>query len=160
MQCGLPTLGRLHSWAAILLLLILGGQPASGAEDRELIAVLDLKGVRADEAETLALSDRLREEMLKSGQFILVDRSQMEALLDEQAFQQSGCTEQECAVQVGQILGVRKIVAGKVIRVSGDVWLVSGIMVDVESAQTIRAESVSHEGRFIDLMQGGVAGLA
>ena len=146
--------------AGWLLLVAAWALPLQAAEEKTLIAVLDLEGVKADEAETFALTERLREEMLRSGRFVLVDRSQMDAVLNEQALQQSGCTEQECAVQVGQILGVRRIVAGKVIKVSDTVWLVSGIMVDVESAQTLRAESVQHRGDFFALMGDGVTSLA
>jgi formylglycine-generating enzyme required for sulfatase activity len=122
--------------------------------------VLDLRGVEASDAETLALSDRLREELLRTGRYTLVDRSQIDAVLSEQALQQTGCTEQECAVRVGQILGVRKIVAGKVIRVSSETWMVSAIMVDVETAQTTKAESLRHMGGFFTLMDVAIAALA
>ncbi|HKI99299.1 MAG TPA: CsgG/HfaB family protein [bacterium] len=104
----------------------------------ELIAVLDLEAVGSSQAEATALTERLREVLLKSQQFVLVDRSQMKAVLDEQALQQTGCTDEQCAVQVGQILGVRKIVSGRAVRAEQDIWLLSVMMVDVETAHSER----------------------
>jgi Curli production assembly/transport component CsgG len=130
-------------------------KPARG-DGRELIAVMDLQAVGATPAEAQALSDRMREVLLKTGHFKLVERSQMDQVLNEQALQQTGCTSQECAVQVGRILGVRKLVVGKVVKVSEEVWLLSALLVDVESAETLRAESVRHKGDFFSLMDDQV----
>jgi TolB-like protein len=124
----------------------------AGQERKELIAVMDLQAVQASPAEAQALSDRLREVMLKTGRFKLVERSQIDQVLNEQALQQAACTSQECAVQVGRILGVRKLVVGKVVKVSDKVWLLSAVLLDVESAETLRAESVRHKGDYFALM--------
>ena len=150
---------RLRLSACLLFCAVISATVLAQDTEKELIAVLDLRGVKADEPEVAALTDRLREVLLKTGRYTLVDRSQMEAILDEQALQQTVCTEQECAVQVGRILGVRKIVASKVVKVSDTVWLLSAIMVDVETAETVRAESVQHRGDFFALMTRQVAAL-
>jgi hypothetical protein len=131
---------------------VVGHGAGHAAEAQGLIAVLDLQGVDARDAETFALSERLREVLLKTGRYTLVDRSQMEAVLNEQALQQSGCTEQECALQVGRILGVRSIVVGKVVKISETVWLVSAMMIDVESARTLAVESIRHKGDYFTLL--------
>ncbi len=130
-----------------------------GAPAKELIAVLDFDIVGGSKAEASAVTDRLREEMLKTGQVTLVDRSQIEAVLNEQALQQA-CTSSECAVQVGRILGVRRMVAGKVTKISDTLWQISAQVVDVETTETLRAETVTHEGRFLDLLLSGVSELA
>jgi hypothetical protein len=139
-----------------------GGTPLRGqqASKKELIAVLDLDIQGATKEQGAALTDKLREELLKTGRFTLVDRSQLNAVLDEQALQQTGCTSQECAVQVGRVLGIRKIVTGKLTKVGENLWQVSTLMLDVETAETLRAESVLHEGSFVGLLTGGSAELA
>jgi hypothetical protein len=137
------------------------GTPAQGAAgQRELIAVLDMEAVGATAVEATAMSERFREELLKTRQYIMVDRSQIKAILDEQAFQQTGCTDQECAVQVGQILGVKKIVAGKVTKIEETTWLLSAILVDVETSETLRAESFQHRGDYFSLLSLGIGILA
>ena len=134
-----------------------GGKPS--APTKELIAVLDFEIVGGSKAEASAVTDRLREEMLKTGQVTLVDRSQIEAVLNEQALQQA-CTSSECAVQVGRILGVRRMVAGKVTKISDKLWQISAQVVDVETTETLRAETVTFEGRYLDLLLTGVSELA
>ena len=42
----------------------------------------------------------------------MVERNQMEEILNEQGFQQSGCTSAECAAEVGALLGVQNMVSG------------------------------------------------
>lgn len=145
------------------MLLLACAWTASGQTappEKDLIAIMELQPVGASEVEASALTDRLREELLRTGQFTMVDRSQMEAILEEQAFQQTGCTEQECVVQVGKILGVRKIVAGKLTKLSERLWQISTIMVDVETAETIRAESIQHKGDLFELLTTRVPELA
>jgi ribosomal protein L18 len=124
-----------------------------------LVAVLEFDLVAASQAEASAVTDRVREELLKTGRVTLVDRAQIDALLAEQALQQTGCTGQECAVRVGKILGVRQLVAGKVTKVSDTLWQISAQVIDVETSETLLAASVSREGRFLDLLTGGVEDL-
>jgi len=135
-------------------------KPAAAGEGKDLIAVLDLEAINTDKFQASALTDRLREEMLKSGRFVLVDRAQMDSVLKEQAMQQTGCTSQECAVQVGKILGVRKIVTGRVTKIENELWLLAATVVDVETAETQRAESLQHEGSYRTLLSQGVVTLA
>ncbi|MCZ6748935.1 MAG: DUF2380 domain-containing protein, partial [SAR324 cluster bacterium] len=155
-------LGFAAAAALLVLLTAAAASPAAAQdeEERERIAVLDLEPVGASEVETSALSDRLREELLKTGKYTLVDRNQLEAILDEQILQQATCTSAECALEVGRILGVRKIVTGRLSKIGDRTWQVSVQMLDVDTARTVRAESVIHEGRFVELIQRGMPELA
>lgn len=129
-------------------------QPAAGPA-RELVAVLDLDALGASKNQVSAVSERLREELLATGRYRLVDRGQLDKVMEEQALQQTGCTTQECAVQVGRILGVRKLITGKVNRVEAGLWLISSSLIDVESAEIIRVVSFQHQGDFKSLLADG-----
>lgn len=133
------------------------GKSSSG---KELIAVLDLDAVGSSKTEASAMSDRLREELLKTGKYTLVDRQQMEAVLGEQAFQQAGCTSAECAVKVGKVLGARKLVTGRVTKIDDQHWLLSANIIDVETAETLRSESLPHEGPYFSMLVTGIHTLA
>jgi formylglycine-generating enzyme required for sulfatase activity len=153
----------MRSWTLGLVLALTLARAAPvplRAAEAELVAVMDLipQGSRPEEA--LAVTNQLRTQLLKTGKFTLVDRSQMDEILKEQAFQQTGCTSEECAVQVGQILGVRKIVSGSVTKLSDQVWQVSLLMLDVESAKTLRAETETYEGSLVTVIRAGVPDLA
>jgi uncharacterized protein DUF2380 len=136
--------------------------PAAKPADtgKELVAVLDLEPVGATKVEASAMTDRLREELLKTGKFTMVDRSQMSAVLDEQAIQQTGCTSQECAVQVGKVLGVKKLITGKITKISETQWLVNATILDVETSETLRAESLPFKGDYFSMLTDGIGQLA
>lgn len=148
----------------LLLLPVLSLLPSAALsqqkDDRELIAVLELEGVEAKKAEVTALTERLREMLLKTGRYKMVDRSQLNRILDEQALQQVSCSGKDCVVEVGRILGVRKIVTGKAVKLSENMWLISIMMVDVETAETLALESIRHRGDVFTLIEGGIPGIA
>jgi TolB-like protein len=143
--------------AALACATLVSAQPAPR---KDHIAVLDFDAAGASTEQVRALTNQLRADLLKTGRFVVVDRSQINQILDEQAFQQSGCTSEECAVQVGRILGIEKIISGTVTKVSADFWQVSAILVEVETAETLRAETLNHRGSFPDLLIAGMPRLA
>jgi len=72
------------------------------------IAVSDVLGKGLPQSQADIISDRLRGELVKTGHFSVMERAQMDEVLKEQGFQQSGaCTEQSCIVAMGQMLGVQ-----------------------------------------------------
>lgn len=120
-----------------LLVLPLSAQPSEPIN----IAVMDLTisgGV--PESYKVALSDRLRQELFKTGAFTVVERSAMEEILSEQGFQASGCTTDECAVQMGLLLGVERIVAGSLAKI-GETHTISIRMIEVATGKILMAES-------------------
>jgi Protein of unknown function (DUF3015)/Curli production assembly/transport component CsgG len=131
--------------------------PAAGTET---VAVMQFEAIGASKAEVTAAGDRLQESLLATGKFTVVDRQQIDNILKEQALQQTGCTSTECAVQVGKILGVRRLILGRINGFDATHWFVSATMVDVETAQTLRTTSVRYEGTFFDLLGNGIPVLA
>ncbi len=103
------------------------------------IAVLDLEplgGLTPEESRTV--SDRLRGELIATDSFTVLERGQMDAILREQGFQQSGaCSEASCIVEVGQLLAVHKMVGGSIGRV-GRSYSVNLKVIDVQSGRIER----------------------
>jgi TolB-like protein len=125
-------------------------------QKEELVAVMDLGVLGGTEPQRVALSNQLRAELAKTGKVTMVDRSQMEAIMQEQALQQSGCTSQECAVQVGQLLGVRKIVTGTLTKIEEDLWQVAVQLLEVETGKVLVQDTFNHEGNYRTLLQTGM----
>jgi TolB-like protein len=117
------------------------------------IAVLDFdarSGITAGEAATL--SDMLNSELVKSGEFIVVDRNRIKAILSEQGFQQSeACSQVECIVEAGKILKVEKMFVGVVGKV-GKLFNIGLQVVDVATAQIDKNISRQHAGDIEDLV--------
>lgn len=110
------------------------------------IAVSDLepRGIHPDEA--AIISDRLREELLRTGQFRVMERGLMQTILQEQAFQQAGsCNSSECQVQIGRMLGVDRIVVGTAGKL-GNMFTISVRMLNVETGEIQTSFSEDHHG--------------
>lgn len=125
---------------------------------KELVLITDLEPQGASQLETDALNNKFREEVLKTGIYTLVNREALSKTLEEQALQQSGCTTQECKVNLGRILGARRIITGKVLKMDQGTpkepfWQISVLIVDVETTETLKAESVEFTGSFTQLLQ-------
>lgn len=130
--------------------------PAESVQSRPLnIAIIDLEGRGISSDEALTLSDRLRNMIVQTGTFAVIERSQMNEILKEQGFQQSGCTSDECMVQMGQLMGVERIVAGSIGRV-GDIYLLSLRMVDIQSGKIIAMVDEEVEGRIENILKYGI----
>jgi TolB-like protein len=115
------------------------------------IAVIDLDptGISNNEAEFL--SDRLRTELFETGKFQVVEREKMNAILHEQGFQQTGCTSVECAIEIGQLLNVRVMVAGTIGKID-DLYSLSIRMINVESGAIIRTATRDYEGKLSEVL--------
>ena len=83
-------------------------------QEKMRIAILDLQAQGVSDITAKTVSDLLRTELFNTKLFIVVERQQMDSVLKEQGFQQSGCTETECAIQVGKLLSARKMLIGSV----------------------------------------------
>jgi curli biogenesis system outer membrane secretion channel CsgG len=60
------------------------------------------------------MADMLTTALVKSGEYTVVERKEITALLDEQKLGQSGVVTQESAAQVGKMLGVELAIVGSV----------------------------------------------
>ncbi len=108
------------------------------------VSDFDAKGISQIEAE--AVTDYFRNAIVNANVFRLVDRSNMEKILTEQKFQQTGCTTEECAVQIGKILNVERMFTGSISVLSGTYVLTVRFLnvgtSEVESSRSGEAGSV------------------
>ncbi len=116
------------------------------AEGKVTVALLDFEGRGINAMEAATLTDRLMSELAKTDAVILVERNQMNEILEEQGFQQSGCTSAECAAEVGALLGVQNMVSGSFGKL-GETYTIDAKMFSVESGATIKAVSKTYVGR-------------
>ncbi|TFH02837.1 MAG: hypothetical protein E4H13_00755 [Calditrichales bacterium] len=127
-------------------LTALAGQPTVNN-----VAVLDLEPTGIDASDAQFLSDRLRAELFETGKFRVVEREKMNEILQEQGFQQSGCTSVECAVEIGQLLNVRTMIAGNLGKIE-NVYSISLRMIDVQSGVIMRTATRDHDGKLSEVL--------
>ena len=121
------------------------------AQGKETVAILDFEGRGISEMEAATLTDRLMSEMVNTNAVIMVERNQMEEILQEQGFQQSGCTTAECAAEVGALLGVQNMVSGSFGKL-GNTYTIDSKMFSVETGATIRSVSKTYKGEVDGLL--------
>jgi TolB-like protein len=116
------------------------------------IAVLDFEareGVGRGEA--ASLSDIFCAQLAQTGQYTIVDRNRIKAILNEQGFQQSeACSSVECVVEVGKFLNVQKIFTGVIGKI-GRLYTVNIQLINVTTAQIELNKGRQHEGEIEDL---------
>ena len=107
-----------------------------GDSGQATIAVMNFEAQNTAAGDAAVITDLLRNEIVRQGAFNVVDKTNMERILAEQTFQQTGCTSQECAVKLGKILNVRFLVVGTFGKALGR-YVLSMRVVEVETAKII-----------------------
>ncbi|HEY4593511.1 MAG TPA: CsgG/HfaB family protein [Thermoanaerobaculia bacterium] len=102
---------------ALVLVPLLSAAPKGGG-DKPRIAVLEFKN-KADNqwwyhGGAAAAQDVFVTELVKSGKFRVVDREQLEAMMQEKHLTQSGDIDKGTAMKLGKILGLNYLLTGAV----------------------------------------------
>ncbi|HEX2959548.1 MAG TPA: CsgG/HfaB family protein [Chitinispirillaceae bacterium] len=140
----------------ILLLIISAtafSQNGTNSDQKVTTALVTLKaGNGVNEGESEIISDRLRSELFKTAKVTIMERDQMQEILKEQGFQQSGaCTDEACLVEMGQMLGVKHMVVGSLGKL-GSMFMVNVRSIDVQTSKVINVVSVDVKGEIEDLV--------
>jgi curli biogenesis system outer membrane secretion channel CsgG len=95
-----------------------------------------------------AAADELTTELVKSGRFTVVERSQVNAILEEQHFGLSGAVSPATAAEIGKILGVQAMLTGSITqfsvdRKSGGIGAFRASYTEAESKMDIRLVSTT-----------------
>lgn len=104
----------------------------------------------------LIMSEALREEILKRGSYNLVNRENLQQLLEEMKFQQSGLVESAQAVQLGKGAGAQEIVTGNMGTVGRTVVLQSK-RTDIQTMLNLAQASLKSDAGQEDLLLARLA---
>ena len=124
---------------------------AQSNQAKPTAAVLDFEGSGITNQEAQVLTERLGSELVQTDVMIMVERNQMSEIMDEQGFQQSGCTTAECAAEIGALLGVQKMITGSFGKI-GNTFTIEARMFSVESGQTEKSVSKTYKGEVDGLL--------
>lgn len=146
---------------SVILLLFIGTMLAE--EVKIEAAVLNLKAVGVNETTAEILSENLRSILYASGRFEVMNREDMQSIMMEQHFQNSGnCDSRECIVQLGLVLGVDKIVNGSIGKL-GSTYSITLKIIDIETAKNdkiITRNEKCSEDELFDLIKKSAEELA
>ena len=115
-----------------------------GDHREQRFAVVPFENV-GDEAQQkslgLVVSDLVVTDLARDHRLPMIERTQLGAVMNELALQQSAAVDDAKALQVGKLAGARALVVGRVSD-GGDVFVVSARAVDAETGAVIVAEDV------------------
>ena len=114
------------------LLLVAFCLTVAEAQPKKRIAVARFSDGAAYHGCGVGISDMLATALVKSGKFLVVERKDLEKVLDEQKLGASGIVTAETAPAMGRVLGVDMIVVGSVSELVEDG--VTGYLVENEDA--------------------------
>ncbi|MCH8837641.1 MAG: DUF2380 domain-containing protein, partial [Candidatus Marinimicrobia bacterium] len=120
------------------------------------IAILDFQGIGVSAQEAQVLTNRLATKMVALGTYQVIERGQMEQILEEQDFQLTGCTTNDCAVEIGQLIGAQQMLAGSFGKL-GTVYIIDMKIIDVETGRILKSTSYDIEGSINRLLSEGLA---
>jgi len=110
------------------------------SQDKISIAVLELDAEGVSKSDARIISDRLRTDLFNTNMFTVIEREKVSEVLKEQGFQLSGCTSNECVIEVGKLIGVQNMVAGKIGKI-GTMFTINVRIIDVETGKVLKIAS-------------------
>lgn len=151
--------------SASILILLCGMTAPIRPEERDTLAVFDLRaaGVSAQAAATA--SSALLKEMRRMEKFTLIDHAPAVALLKEKGITQK-CADRPCALRAGKALSTKKIAVGEM-GALGNAFVITVSVIDTErnlAEYTARATAASladidaAAARIVDALRAQVEG--
>lgn len=120
--------------------LVLGFLPLSGVSTpslaqkspRERVAILTFKAIGTPQEMGEAVAEILRTELVDIGNFELVERGQIEALIQEQKLQTKDLFDVKTAVEIGRLSGAKLVVIGSIVKL-GNTFTLNSRFIDVQT---------------------------
>jgi len=114
------------------------------AEGRTRLAIYDLEAPEPFKTVALILSEALREEFFRLGNFTLVNRENIVQVMNEMGLQQSGLVDEKQAVRAGKGMAARQIIMGN-FGVLGNTSVLQAKRIEVETQGTLALASLKCE---------------
>ncbi len=83
------------------------------SQDKPRMAVIPFSGVGVSEIEAVTASSLFETALVQTEEFVVIEQNQIEEILNAQAFTLTGCTDENCAVEIGKLLAAEKNSTGK-----------------------------------------------
>lgn len=123
------------------------------------VAIIGFNSASISRNEAFTLTDWLISELVIQNEYNVIERAQMEEILKEQGFQQSGCVSSECAIDAGQLLGVQQMITGNIGKLN-NIYRIDLRMIDVATGKITKQADTEIHGSIIEVAKYGIPRLA
>jgi TolB-like protein len=136
----------------VFLAVFLAISSVRAADKQPLVAVVPLAARSVDSASVAVVEDAIASELIKSHKVRVLERAQMNRILREQGFQQSGaCDQGDCSVEMGRLLSVDQILTGSLGRVGGS-YSLSLRLVAVKTGEVTSSVTRNQKGAIDEVL--------
>jgi hypothetical protein len=141
----------------LILLIVLFASESIAADNPQrkiadnYVAVFEFETEGVDKSVSRPITESIRREIVKSGKYELIDRSDMNRTFGDKKFQSSGCISGKCIVEAGKLLGVDKIVTGSVSKL-GNTYFLSLQLANAKSGKIEESSEDKCKGEVDDLI--------
>ena len=106
---------------------------------------MDFEGRGITLLEARTLTDRLITELARTKRVLMVERNTMNDVLNEQGYETEGCMSDECAAEVGALLGVDLMINGSVGKI-GNTYTIDAKMFKVSTGAAENMKNITYQG--------------
>ncbi|MFH1009567.1 MAG: CsgG/HfaB family protein [Candidatus Latescibacterota bacterium] len=143
------------SLASIILGILLGAETAFCAR----VAVIDFESIGDDPNIGRGVTEIVRTELIKTGNYEVVERALLNKIIEEQRFQLSDLVDPTKAVELGKLLGADLILTGSVVKI-GTSYTINARFIDVKTGMAKKAEAIrGNEINELTYMSGQLIGI-
>jgi TolB-like protein len=115
------------------------------------------KGISSNDASIL--TDRFRNILVKFDSIKVYERENVNQIILEQGFQQTGFISDDSIIEIGRLIGVEQIVSGSASFI-GKTYTVTAKIIDVKTGEILNSSSIDHQGSLDELLSAGMNKLA
>lgn len=110
---------------------LLTAMSAHSAAEKMRLAVMEFKADGVPRFQALRILELIRTAIINTGNYTVLERTQMDMILREQGFLQAWIFDDRSAARAGKILPTQKILVGTMMKLGNSI-VISGRIVDVE----------------------------
>ncbi len=150
-----------RSLAVIFSIVILSSATAGGfSAEKFKIAVLAFQANNTEPSYGRIICNEMEVALFRTSYFNLIERKQIDLVISEQGFQQSGLTEASSAVEIGKLLSADFVVTGSIDRMNNFIITLKAIDTrkgSVAFADTVRVLSEDKIQESLDVLAKNMA---
>ena len=117
------------------------------------VSILDFTGDGVDNRVLKACYQKLETSLIESNQYTVIAKNQRDEILEEMKFQNSGVCDEECAVEIGQLVGAEYLMLGEIIGFT-NLYQVNIKIVNIEKGDVVEKVTKEIQGNLSDLLNG------
>jgi TolB-like protein len=125
----------------LLFVILFLTSAAPPAYSQESIAIMDLKAIGVNQALAEAVSENLRTMLIISGAFQVVERNQLNEILNEHKLSLGGITDNSNAIEIGGLAEANLVMIGSITKMF-ESYIVNVRLLDVKSGVSVLARQV------------------